>query len=79
MSVNRDNEILLEMYNQIRLNENIDEERERSMELIGKIIRYLNTTHSDQWPEELFKELRDSLNRVEFHKNHPQAGETPID
>lgn len=79
MSAYRDNEILLEMYNQIRLNENIDEERERSMELVGKIIRYLNTTHSDQWPEELFQELRDSLNRVEFHKNHPQAGETPIE
>ena len=75
----REDEVLLEMYEQIRLNENIDDERKKSMELVGMIIRRLNTTHDDQWPEDLFKELRDSLNRIEFHKNHPQADETPTE
>ena len=63
----REDEVLLEMYEQIRLNENIDDERKKSLELVGMIIRYLNTTHDDQWPEDLFKDLRDSLNRIEFH------------
>ena len=71
----REDEILLEMYEQIRLNEHIDDERKKSMELVGMIIRHVNTTHGDQWPEDLFKDLRDSLNRIEFHKNHPQAVE----
>lgn len=44
----REDEILLEMYEQIRLNENIDDERKKSMELVGMIIRHVNTTHGDQ-------------------------------
>lgn len=71
----REDEILLEMYEQIRLNENIDDERKKSVELVGMIIRHMNTTHDDQWPEDLFMELRDRLNRIELHKNHPQAVE----
>ncbi len=63
------------MYEQIRLNENIDDERKKSVELVGMIIRHMNTTHDDQWPEDLFMELRDRLNRIEFHKNHSQAVE----
>jgi hypothetical protein len=69
--------LILEAYTQVRLNENVDAERQEALNLVGQIVRHINTTHPDQWPEELFIQLRDTLNRIKFHENHPTAAPTP--
>ena len=73
MSNSKEDALITEAYNRVRLSENVDAERQQALQLVMQIVRLVNTTHDQQWPEEMFVELRDTLNRIKFHENHPTA------
>lgn len=80
MSNRKEENLIMEAYHKVLGNvikENVDAERANAKQLVATIVRTFQTTHEDQWPEELFIELRDTLNRIVFHQNHAAEGQPP--
>lgn len=70
----KEDNLLIEAYTRVlgsTINESIQEDQAEALHLVSLIARHIATTHDQQWPEGLFVQLRDALNRIVFHENHP--------